>query len=105
MFWGGERARQRAVLDRARSVLLAAGLAPDDVRDIFDHLRTAPFDSQRAMPGGGDALGAVLDTLDVLEFLGAWIDGDERTDIDGDGDVNSSDVIAFLNVWSRGCSF
>jgi len=82
MFWGEERARRRAVLQRARSVLLAGGLSAGDVRDVFDRLRAAPLDVAHPTPGGGDELGAILDQLaieteiDIAEarvaLLAAW---------------------------------
>jgi len=45
----------------------------------------------------------VVNTLDVLEFLNAWSAGDPRADINGDGVVNTRDVLAYLNLWSAGC--
>jgi hypothetical protein len=45
----------------------------------------------------------VVNTLDVLEFLNAWSAGDPRADINGDGVVNTRDVLAYLNLWSTGC--
>ena len=44
-----------------------------------------------------------VNTLDVLAFLNAWSSGDPRGDFNGDGTVNTIDVIAFLNAWSAGC--
>lgn len=45
----------------------------------------------------------VVNTLDVLAFLNAWSAGDPRADFNGDGTVNTLDVLAFLNAWSAGC--
>lgn len=45
----------------------------------------------------------VVNTQDVLVFLNAWNAGDSSADINGDGDVNSQDVLAFLNLWNTGC--
>jgi hypothetical protein len=39
----------------------------------------------------------------VLSFLNAWAAGDSSADINGDGSVNTLDVIAFLNFWNAGC--
>ncbi|MCL4742690.1 MAG: hypothetical protein KJZ54_10860 [Phycisphaerales bacterium] len=39
----------------------------------------------------------------MLGFLNAWADKDERADLNGDGDVNTLDVLAFLNAWTAGC--
>jgi probable HAF family extracellular repeat protein len=44
-----------------------------------------------------------IDTLDVLAFLNAWAAGDGSADINGDGTVNTQDVLAFLNLWNAGC--
>jgi hypothetical protein len=44
-----------------------------------------------------------VNTLDVLAFLNAWSAGDSSADINEDGDVNTLDVLAFLNLWSAGC--
>ena len=44
-----------------------------------------------------------VDTLDVLAFLNAWSAGDPSADFNGDGAINTLDVLAFLNAWSAGC--
>ncbi|MFG0258914.1 MAG: GC-type dockerin domain-anchored protein [Phycisphaerales bacterium JB041] len=44
-----------------------------------------------------------VNTLDVLAFLNAWTSGDQAADFNGDGDVNTLDVLAFLNAWTAGC--
>ena len=44
-----------------------------------------------------------VNTLDVLAFLNAWSAGDPSADFNGDGTVNTLDVLAFLNAWSTGC--
>ena len=44
-----------------------------------------------------------VNTQDVLAFLNAWSSGDASADINGDGDVNTQDVLAFLNLWNVGC--
>ena len=44
-----------------------------------------------------------VNTLDVLAFLNAWTAGDAAADFNGDGDVNTLDVLAFLNAWNAGC--
>jgi choice-of-anchor B domain-containing protein len=44
-----------------------------------------------------------VNTQDVLSFLNAWNAGDDSADINGDGTVNTRDVIAFLNLWAAGC--
>ena len=44
-----------------------------------------------------------VDTLDVLAFLNAFTAGDSTADINGDGTVDTLDVLAFLNAWTAGC--
>ncbi|MBK7403351.1 MAG: hypothetical protein IPJ41_01635 [Phycisphaerales bacterium] len=44
-----------------------------------------------------------VNTQDVLAFLNAWTSGDGSADINGDGNVNTQDVLAFLNLWTAGC--
>ena len=44
-----------------------------------------------------------VNTIDVLAFLNAWSTGDSSADINGDGAVDTLDVLAFLNLWSAGC--
>ena len=44
-----------------------------------------------------------VNTLDVLAFLNAWTAGETSADINGDGTVNTLDVLAFLNAWTAGC--
>ncbi|MBK7404181.1 MAG: hypothetical protein IPJ41_06000 [Phycisphaerales bacterium] len=49
-----------------------------------------------------DGNGAV-DTRDVLAFLNAWAARDGSADADGNGVIDTRDVISFLNSWSGGC--
>lgn len=44
-----------------------------------------------------------VNTLDVLTFLNQWSGVDPFADINGDGSVNTQDVLAFLNLWNAGC--
>ncbi|HZW09746.1 MAG TPA: GC-type dockerin domain-anchored protein [Phycisphaerales bacterium] len=44
-----------------------------------------------------------VNTQDVLAFLNAWNAGDGSADINGDGTINTQDVLAFLNLWNAGC--
>jgi len=45
-----------------------------------------------------------VNTLDVLAFLNAWAAGDPSADFNGDGVINTLDVLAFLNAWAAGCA-
>lgn len=77
-----------------------------------------PWKLETIINGGGDwliradarsACGAdfngdgAVNTLDVLTFLNAWSAADPRADFNGDGSVNTLDVLGFLNAWSAGC--
>jgi hypothetical protein len=42
-----------------------------------------------------------INTQDVLAFLNDWAAGD--ADVTGDGLTDTRDVIAFLNIWNNGC--
>jgi len=44
-----------------------------------------------------------VNTLDVLAFLNAWTAGDPAADFNGDGSIDTRDVLAFLNAWNQGC--
>lgn len=44
-----------------------------------------------------------VNTRDVLEFLNAWAAGDDSADTNGDGLINTQDVTLFLNLWNTGC--
>ncbi len=44
-----------------------------------------------------------VNSQDVIAFLNAWTAGDESADMNGDGSVNTQDVTLFLNLWNAGC--
>ncbi len=48
----------------------------------------------------GDGL---VNTQDVLAFLNLWSAGDSQADWNGDGTINTLDVLGFLNAYSAGC--
>ncbi len=45
----------------------------------------------------------VVNTLDVLAFLNDWSAGNDKADWNGDGTINTQDVLAFLNDYNLGC--
>ncbi len=45
----------------------------------------------------------VVNTQDMLSFLNAWNVGDSSADVNGDGEINTQDVLFFLNLWNAGC--
>ncbi|MBK7403314.1 MAG: hypothetical protein IPJ41_01440 [Phycisphaerales bacterium] len=48
----------------------------------------------------GDGL---VDTRDVIAFLNAWTSRQASADCDGNGVVDTRDVLCFLNLWAAGC--
>lgn len=44
-----------------------------------------------------------VNTQDVIAFLNAWSSGHASADMNGDGNINTQDVILFLNLWTAGC--
>ena len=45
----------------------------------------------------------VVNTQDVLAFLNLWTANDSAADWNNDGNVNTQDVLAFLNAYNAGC--
>ncbi|MBK7405022.1 MAG: CRTAC1 family protein [Phycisphaerales bacterium] len=45
-----------------------------------------------------------VNTIDVLTFLNAWVAHDPSGDFNHDGSINTIDVLAFLNAFTSGCS-
>jgi len=44
-----------------------------------------------------------VDSDDVIVFFGAWDSSDPAADFTRDGGVDSDDVIAFFSAWDAGC--
>jgi hypothetical protein len=44
-----------------------------------------------------------VDSRDVIAFLNAWSARESSADCDANGLIDSRDVICFLNAWSAGC--
>jgi hypothetical protein len=72
---------------------------------------TVSIDGAATLVAVGDVPDCVADfngdgqvnTQDVLAFLNAWTAGDPRADCTGDGTINTQDVLCFLNAWTAGC--
>jgi hypothetical protein len=45
----------------------------------------------------------VIDSRDVIGFLNAWVGEDETADWNADGVIDTRDFIGFLNDWVAGC--
>ena len=44
-----------------------------------------------------------INTQDFLAYLNLWTAGDAGADFDGNGTVNTQDFLIFLNEWTAGC--
>lgn len=45
---------------------------------------------------------ADVSVQDIFDFLGGWLAGDPRADINGGG-LDVQDIFDFLNIWLAGC--
>ncbi|HZW09831.1 MAG TPA: GC-type dockerin domain-anchored protein [Phycisphaerales bacterium] len=87
---------------------------------IYQYDANGDLLSSVAVPGIGSAFGmefavaagecladfngdGIVDTRDVLAFLNAWNNDDAASDCDGNGVIDTRDVICFLNAWTAGC--
>ncbi|HZW10182.1 MAG TPA: GC-type dockerin domain-anchored protein [Phycisphaerales bacterium] len=93
----------------AFDVVLDAPALPGDVitATATDLLVGATSEFSACVEAAGCAVdfngdGAV-NTLDVLAFLNAWNADDHSADFNGDGTLDTRDVLAFLNAWNAGC--
>jgi hypothetical protein len=46
---------------------------------------------------------ANVDTRDLIAFLNAWASADPAADCDANGAIDTRDMICFLNAWNAGC--
>ena len=111
--WMGDeisiRATNRDTLETASisgtdaSVLAGGDTGLADTRatpNVFEF--GATFDDFWLCPADCNGDG-VLDTLDFIVFMNAWVQQTPLGDWDGSGEVNTPDFLAFLNQWSAGC--
>ncbi len=78
-----------------------AGLYDVVVGNALGSVTSDPAELIVNCPGDFNGDGTV-NSLDVLDFLNAWSTGDPSADINGDGAVDTLDVLAFLNLWRTG---
>jgi len=72
--------------------------------DCFNGGKSFARDVQLIVECGADFNGdGAVDTRDVLAFLNAWSADKPDADCDGNGRLDTRDVLCFLNVWSAGC--
>ena len=67
-----------------------------------DAFRVFAYVCTKSCPADFNGDGSV-DTQDVLAFTNAWSKRDRSADFNQDGAVNTRDMIAFLNAWAAGC--
>jgi hypothetical protein len=79
------------------------------VASPFENTRGLQAGAAYVFTGAGSACEAdfngdgAVDTRDVVAFLNAWAAGEDSADFNGDGMVDTRDVIGFLNGWAAGC--
>ncbi|MBZ0173144.1 MAG: agmatine deiminase family protein, partial [Phycisphaerales bacterium] len=78
------------------------------VYDWFHGIGRDDNDADFTIDGAGQCVAdfngdGTVNTVDVLDFLNAWNAGEGAADINGDGTVNTVDVLEFLNAWNAGC--
>ncbi|HZW10515.1 MAG TPA: GC-type dockerin domain-anchored protein [Phycisphaerales bacterium] len=66
------------------------------------------WDNLSITPAGAECFAdfdgnGVVDTRDVIAFLNAWNADDQASDCDENGVIDTRDVICFLNAWNMGC--
>lgn len=121
MFWGDpvEAAADLHPAARARELLVGGGASADLVDSILADLAATPFDRERVLLGGGDALGQMLDRLAFetsidLEaarqaLFEAWAalaverEADQRADEPGASErARDVDVAAAISAFDQG---
>ncbi len=88
------------ILDSDENIVIT-GTARGGTSGFMDFL-TLRYPSQAGCPADFNGDGTV-NTLDVLAFLSAWAAGDASADFNDDGNIDTLDVLAFLNAWNAGC--
>jgi len=79
-------------MDSLNAIALEGDSAEQTIRSLVPPLCPADFN--------GDT---VVNTLDVLAFLNAYVANDPSADFNGDTILNTLDVLAFLNAYTAGC--
>jgi hypothetical protein len=64
--------------------------------------RTYAYETESACVADFNGDGEV-DTRDVIAFLNAWTADDAAADCDGNGVIDTRDVTCYLNEWNAGC--
>jgi hypothetical protein len=78
--------------------------APGDGYNGFKFGSVYAFDAVGTPRCGADLnADGVVDTRDLVAFLGAWAAGRPIGDWDGNRVINTQDFLAYLNDWAAGC--
>ena len=72
------------------------------IESVLDQGQLPMFGTFETCPADFNGDGQI-NTRDVLAFLNAWAAGDPAADFNGDDQINTLDVLAFLNAWNTGC--
>lgn len=65
---------------------------------------STPYPAHFSTEGIADTNGdGAINTLDVLTFLNLWAAGEPDADVNLDGSVNTLDVLYYLNAYNAGC--
>lgn len=72
------------------------------------HNATVYYDDMSLEEAGDDCYAdfngdGTVDTRDVLAFLNAWNAKNSSSDCDGNSLIDTRDVLCFLNLWNTGC--
>jgi hypothetical protein len=88
-----------ATIDPDGNVWVAGGTWANPVFETGEIYKFAPVSGDPCDYADFNGDGSV-NTQDVLAFLNAWNNQDSSSDCNGDGTVNTQDVLCFLNVWN-----
>ncbi|HZW09792.1 MAG TPA: VCBS repeat-containing protein [Phycisphaerales bacterium] len=105
---GAFGAPQMFALGANPSAIVIADLGATTASDIAvanrDSNNTSVFINQAAGGCPADFNGdGVVDTRDVLAFLNAWNANEPASDCNADAVIDTRDVLCFLNLWNAGC--
>lgn len=89
------------VMDRAGRYVLVGSKAVH-ANEFGNGGRTYAYENETSCLADFNGDG-VVDTRDVLAFLNSWTAQDASADCDGNGVIDTRDVTCFLNAWNAGC--
>lgn len=103
-FWGDQEAHNFLIELRGTSFVLPPQEIIPNAEEVYPALvHFATWARLERKPPADFNDDAQVNTQDVLSFLNAWAAADDSADFNGDGSINTQDVLSFLNVWVAGC--